>query len=257
MAELVVDGVPCEYRVSQRAPARGPVVLCVHGSGGDGVVWSYQVSRLSRQYRVIVPDLPGHGRSAGALAYTVDGYAEWLDAFRAALGFDRCVLMGHSLGGAVVQLYARMFPERVAALVLVGTGCRFVLSRQYLDQLQIPPGKEDDPQVLERARALLARLYVSDFAALAKNGIETLHADIVAAGRFDSTAWVGQLQVPALVVAGEYDLIMPRDRLRDLADRLPQSRLETVPGTGHAVMTDNPRDFNAAVKSFLDRVCHA
>ena len=256
MAECVVNGVPCEYRISKRAPAQGPVVLCVHGSGGDGVVWSYQVSRLSRQYRVIVPDLPGHGRSAGALSYTVEAYAAWLDSFRATLGFDRCVLMGHSLGGAVVQQYARTFPDRVTALVLVGTGCRFVLSRQYLEELQIPPGNESDPQVLQRAHELLARLYVSDFASLAKNGIETLHADIVAAGRFDSTAWIGQLQVPTLVVAGEYDLIMPRARLQDLADRLSQSRLETVSATGHAVMTDNPRGFNAVVQPFLDQVCY-
>ena len=63
MAEVMVDGAVCEYRVSKRAPADGPVIVCVHGSGGDGVVWSYQVSRLSREYRVIVPDLPGHAGS--------------------------------------------------------------------------------------------------------------------------------------------------------------------------------------------------
>ncbi len=253
MAEVIIDGTEYHYRISKRAPENGPVAVCVHGSGGDGVVWSYQLSRLSREYRVILPDLPAHGQSGGSLSYHVEGYSAWLDRFADALGLESFILMGHSLGGGIVQHYARSHPARVKGMVLIGTSSRFVLSRQYNETLGLmEEGRETAPETLEKAGALLQNLYSSDYEALAKNGIDVLHGDIVAAGRFDSTPWLDELTMPSLVIAGSFDPIMPCERSRALADGLPDSRFLLLEGAGHTVMLDKKKEFNAAVKEFMD-----
>ncbi len=255
MAEIVIDDIAYHYRISKRAPADGPVAICVHGSGGDGVVWSYQLSRLSKEYRILIPDLPGHGRSGGDLRYTVDGYACWLNRFAAVLDLDSFVLIGHSLGGAVVQQYACLHPAKVKGLVLAATGRRFVLSRNYVAALGLErEGGEIEPEVIMQAEKLLSNLYGSDFEALAKNGLEVLHADIVAAGRFDGTGLADTITMPSLVIAGSRDVIMPPERSRELADYLPDSRFVLIEGAGHTVMLDDKKEFNAAVKDFMDTV---
>ena len=131
MPSVRVNNNSCYYAISKRAPEHGPVVVCLHGSGADGIVWSYQLSRLSSRYRVIVPDLPGHGRSEGQPLDSPDAYAVWLEDFCRALNLASFFIMGHSFGGAIAQEYARRHPNKIRGLVLVGTGMRFVLSRTY------------------------------------------------------------------------------------------------------------------------------
>lgn len=241
------------FRISNRAFAHAPAVVCIHGSGGDGIVWSYQLSRLGRHFRVLLPDLPGHGNSGGSPCSDVARYADWLDRFVAALELDDIVLMGHSMGGAVVQAYARMRPLRVRALVLVCTGCRFVLSRRYVDELE-RTGLSERAELPEQAATLLQDIYGPDYLTLARNGIGALHADILAAGRFDSRDWIAELRQPALVVCGADDRVMPPHRSAELCRGLRNSEQLTIEQAGHGLMIERRDVFTDAVKSFLDRV---
>ncbi len=255
MPEITVDDVTCYYRTAKRTPENAPAVICVHGSGGDGLVWSYQLSRLRKSYRVILTDLPGHGRSGGKPCYSVEAYSRWLNRFADSMGLASFFLMGHSFGGGIVQLYAHMYPEKVRGLILAATGRRFVLSRAYVAELGCEhEGGESSPEIMAQAETVLSRLYGSEYAALAKNGVDVLHADILAAGRFDSTAWIRELAVPCLVICGGRDTIMPPDTSRDLADHLPDSRFRLLPEAGHTVMLDAAKGFNAAVKEFMDSI---
>jgi pimeloyl-ACP methyl ester carboxylesterase len=133
MPDVMIENNRIHYALSRRAPERGPVAVCVHGSGSDSIVWSYQLSRLSDRFRVIVPDLPGHGRSEGEPLGSAHAYAAWLEEFCLALDLPSFFLMGHSFGGAIVQEYARCYPRKVRGMVLAGTGTRFWMSRTYRD----------------------------------------------------------------------------------------------------------------------------
>jgi pimeloyl-ACP methyl ester carboxylesterase len=246
MSELTIDGSLVHYRQSSRTPPGAKTVVCLHGSGADSIVWSAQLSRLRKNYNIIAPDLPAHGRSEGSTLRVAADYAEWLNAFAQALGLKRFFLMGHSFGGAVVQEFARIYPEKAAGLVLIGTGTRFKLSGTYRELFD----KGFDPEDLA-ARQQLPEQFREAFAFLKNNSGSALHADLMAAGRFDSSDWIGTVTAPVLVVRGANDCVTPPDMPAELANMLPNAELVTIGDAGHVVMLEARDAFNERVSSFF------
>jgi pimeloyl-ACP methyl ester carboxylesterase len=101
----------------------GPVLLLIHGMGGTCEGWSEVIDPLSRQHRVIAPDLPGHGSSEpGGGDYSVGGLAASLRDLLVTIGEERATLVGHSLGGGIAMQVAYQFPELTERLALVSSG---------------------------------------------------------------------------------------------------------------------------------------
>ncbi len=97
----------------------GPALVCIHGITSQGHVWDEVAEELSPQYRVLAPDLRGHGDSdKPASGNSSDDYAADLEGFAQALGLERFTLMGHSLGGRIALHYAGLHPRRVERLIL-------------------------------------------------------------------------------------------------------------------------------------------
>ena len=245
MPTIAIDNCEAHYRMSKRATLSTPAVLCLHGSGACSIVWSYQVSRLSRQFRIIAPDLPGHGQSEGTALESAESYARWVDRFARALELDGFFLMGHSFGGAIVQEYARLYPEKLKGIILIATGTCFKLSRAYRELHASGADVEnldslDIPQPVRQGYALLKKV----------SG-PLLHADLLAAGCFDSTPWIASVQTPALVLWGSADFITPRDLPETLAQTLPHASFQIIPGAGHVLMVEAPGPFNSAVAQFM------
>ena len=99
----------------------GPPLVLVHGAGGSAELWPRQLDALADVAQVLAPDLPGHGPLGGRGRPSIAAYAEWLDAFLAAVTEEPAVLVGHSMGGAVALTYAALHPGRLARLVIVDT----------------------------------------------------------------------------------------------------------------------------------------
>jgi pimeloyl-ACP methyl ester carboxylesterase len=247
MPELTINNCMVSYRQSSRTPPGAKAVVCLHGSGADSIVWSAQLSRLRKNYNIIAPDLPAHGRSEGSTLRVAADYAEWLNAFAQALGLKRFFLMGHSFGGAVVQEFARIYPAKAAGLVLIGTGARFRLSGTYraLFEKGLDPG---DPA----ARQQIPEQFREAFSFLQDNSGSALHADLMAAGRFDSRDWIGTVTAPVLVVRGANDCVTPSDMPSELANMLPNAELVTIGDAGHVVMLEARDAFNERVSSFFE-----
>jgi len=114
-----------------------PPLVLIHGSGGSRLHWPPQLRRLPN-YRVFGLDLPGHGDSPGEGETTIIGYVEqvvdWLDE----QGIERAVLAGHSMGGAIAMTAALEKPDRVAGLILVGTGGRLRVNGEILQAAADP-----------------------------------------------------------------------------------------------------------------------
>ena len=245
MPAIAIDNCSAHYRMSKRASVDTPAAICLHGSGADSLVWGYQVSRLSRQFRIIAPDLPGHGESEGAALESADEYARWIDRFARALELETFFLMGHSFGGAIVQEYARLFPEKLKGIILIATGAGFKLSRAYrelhvsgvdvqnLDSEDIPPAIRQGYAMLKKVSGPL------------------LHADLLAAGCFDSSLWISSVHVPALVFWGSADFITPRELPEALAAALPNASFQVIDGAGHVLMVEAVEAFNNAVAEFM------
>ena len=247
MPELILNDCMAHYRISSRTPPDAMTVVCLHGSGADSIVWSAQLSRLRRKHNIIAPDLPAHGRSEGPTLKSATNYAEWLNVFTQELGLKRFFLMGHSFGGAIAQEYTRRHPEQITGLVLIGTGTRFQLSGTYLELFEKGLNPEDST-----VRQQLPEQFCEAFAFLKDNSSPALHADLLAAGRFDSRDWISSITAPALIVRGANDCVTPPDMPAELADMLPNAELAIIEDSGHVVMLEARDAFNERVNTFFE-----
>ncbi|MDP7621317.1 MAG: alpha/beta hydrolase [SAR324 cluster bacterium] len=131
MTYITIEKQRYYFRLNAGAQKNVEAMIFIHGSGGDGSVWEYQFSELSTQHPVIIPDLPGHGNSEGPLLSTAKEYARWLAGAVDSLKLSSFILVGHSMGGAIAQEYARWYPEKLTGLILAGTGIRFQIPEEY------------------------------------------------------------------------------------------------------------------------------
>ena len=124
MSAMEVKTVTLHGRPMTYAEAgKGPVLLLIHGMGGNFENWQEVIEPLARKHTVIAPDLPGHGESApGGGDYSLGALAAGLRDLLVALGHERATLVGHSLGGGIAMQFAYQFPEMIERLVLVSSG---------------------------------------------------------------------------------------------------------------------------------------
>jgi pimeloyl-ACP methyl ester carboxylesterase len=249
MPLLTLSTGTVRYRESGATRPRAPLLL-VHGAGTSSAIWLPTLHRLARSRRALAPDLPGHGRSAGAVA-SVGAMVAVLAELRDALGLPPAIVVGHSLGGQVALAYAATHPGSVAGLVLVTTGLRLEPSTEIAAVLEHRPA--DWP-------ALIAAIGFSPDTPAeirrrctwAASPAQTL-ADFRAAWAFDGRPLLGGLSLPALVVAGADDGLAPPHLGAALAQGL-RAPLVVVPRCGHQPMAEQSSAFSSIVNEFADAV---
>jgi Predicted hydrolases or acyltransferases (alpha/beta hydrolase superfamily) len=239
------------YTVSRRG---GPALILIHGAGGSHLHWPAALRRMPGA-TVYAVDLPGHGRSEGPGRERIEDYVADIVRFMDAVGVSRGVLVGHSMGGAIAQMTALMAPERVAGLVLVGTGARLRVAPALLDGIlqdargalalitEWAWGPEADPAMVARGRQMMARV-----------NPRVVWGDFAACDRFDIRERVGEITAPALVITGSEDRMTPPKFGQWLAERIPGARFVLVEGAGHMVMLEKPDQVASAVREWLKAV---
>ncbi|MEI6127682.1 MAG: alpha/beta hydrolase, partial [Pseudomonadota bacterium] len=227
MPFISIDNIRCFYREEQPEGKDAPVILCIHGSGGDSSVWEKQGHGLGKFFRLLIPDMPGHGSTGGHACTSVADYSRWVHGFSGALGLSRFFLMGHSLGGMVAQEYARLNSDRVAGLVLVSTAGSIALAPDYMQVL-----KNDFQRAVRMscdnayAPGVAQDLYRRGYDMVLRNGQEAYCNDLLACQGFDSSSWVGALALPALVICGRHDTITLPSCSRFLHEAIRGSELQ-------------------------------
>jgi pimeloyl-ACP methyl ester carboxylesterase len=129
MATVLIAGRTIHYHAAGNPDRGGHRVLYVHGTGCSGTVWGPHMAAIADAHTAVAIDLPGHGASPGPGFRGVADYAYFVVELANALGWDRFVLAGHSLGGAIALLTAIHHPERLDGLILVDTGARLRVGR--------------------------------------------------------------------------------------------------------------------------------
>ncbi len=251
-----------DLRIHYLVRGFGPPVLLLHGLGSCGEDWALlQAPALSQRYRVLMPDLRGHGRSdVPPGPYTVSQMADDIAGFLEATGADSAHVVGLSLGGAVAQALAVRHPERVRSLVLVNTFARlrprgWAEWRRALARFLIPlfnlawyAWMEAEELFPYPGQQGLRRVAFQRLCATHPAGFR---AALLAAARYDGRKDLARIRVPTLVVAGLEDTVVPLRAKEELAARIPGARLVTVPRSGHATPTDQPVLFNRLLLRFL------
>lgn len=240
----------------QRGPVDAPTLLLLHGwTANADLNWRVALPALSRSYGVVAPDLRGHGRGIrGAKTFRLEDCADDVAALVVALGLERVIPVGYSMGGPVAQLLWRRHPHLVQGLVLCATSQTFNTTAReralfaLLSGASVGARRLRDDQRAALALRVLAKRRISlpmpehDWLAIIDAG--------KALGRFDSRSWTPSIDVPTSVLVTTRDHVVPPARQYELADAILGSTIHRVTGD-HAVCLANAEAF---VPELLDAV---
>ena len=262
-----INGVKLNYEL--HGESGDPLVL-VHGYTGDITDWRHQIPAFSPSFRVLIADNRGHGQSeapADRSAYGVEQMAADVEALTAQLGLDRFHLLGHSMGGAVVQEIALNQPQRLLSLTLHDTTSSFAVTRMnpalalwrdYRFQLAETEGMnavaEMAPPFPAPPHMPAARLEET------KKRLAGMSVDAFIGAWQGLAAWQGAetraqaITVPTLVIYGDLDTQFIIDGSKSLAEQIPGAETALIPEAGHSPQFERPELFNAALGAFLNRV---
>lgn len=253
MPWVEVNGRAFHYWIGKSAPHDGsPVLLFIHGAGGNGLVWGFQKAFFEKRSVPILLDLPGHGASEGEGEKEISRYADHVSTFVKVLRLENIFLIGHSMGGAIVQTLALIEDPLLKGIVLVGTGPRLKVLPEILEGLKTR--FEETVRKIARfaySRKASAELVEAGVETLLRCPPEVLYSDFLACDRFDMTGQVEKIKVPTLVLCGDEDRLTPLSHARELANRIRTSTLEVIPGVGHMVMIEAPELFNERLNAFV------
>ncbi len=244
----------------------GAPLLLVHGFPLDQSMWSHQLVEFSG-WRRIAPDLRGAGASeAPAGEYSMARYAHDLVMVLDAVGAKSAVCCGLSMGGYVLFELLRRHPERVRALVLCDTKAEADTpqGQQGRDELaalaeregMAPVGERLLPKLLGRTTQSRDPVLVETVRAMVLRSPVTGVAGALRAmrDRPDSTALLGEIHVPTLVVVGAEDELTPPAVVQAMAQRIRGARYVEVPSAGHLCPLEQPDAVNEVVRDFLKGV---
>jgi pimeloyl-ACP methyl ester carboxylesterase len=249
----------------------GPALVLVHGLGGSATNWCELAPLLARGHRVLIPDLPGHGRSEPLAGISgLEAYADRVAALMELEGIEQAPVVGHSLGGLVVLRLALRRPELVSSLVLAcsaGLSVGTVWGRNLLTAFAVlRPGRLAGRYrtLVSRSRVLRRLVFgfvsVADPVALPDRAVEgflagqVLHTDTRSAWNAlradDPRRELEHVRCPALVLWGAEDAQLPLDDAFEYARRL-RAPLRTIAGCGHLLIGERPRACAHAIEAFL------
>ena len=235
-------------------------IVLVHGWTCDETSWAANVPELAKRYRVITLDLPGHGKSGAPKdgKVTMDMFARAVEAVRAEQKVDRIILAGHSMGTPVVSQYARLYPQHVAALV-------------FVDGVVVAPAQDGrgvatplDPSKLLTADGLALRegMIKGMFTPKTPKDVQehVLKMMLAAPPATASSAMLttfdqkyandAVMNVPVYGIFAEKSFALGATGF--LKKVFPTFEYVAMPGTGHFVMMEQPREFDRLLIKFVE-----
>ncbi len=240
-----------------------PPLVFLHGIGGAARVWRGQLAAFSDRYRAIAWDMPGYGGSAALAAVSIPALAGALKDFLQQVGAAKPVLVGHSIGGMIVQQLLPQDPIIAELVVLAQTSPAFGRpggdwQKEFLEarlgpldrgetMASLAPrlvaelvGDDADPAGIELACACMASVPEASY-----------RAAMMSMLGFDLRKSLGQIGVPALVIAGTSDNNAPAPMVKKMASFIPNATYVELEGVGHLAALERPAEFNAVLDDFL------
>ncbi|HXD72186.1 MAG TPA: alpha/beta hydrolase [Vicinamibacterales bacterium] len=249
-------------KIHSTATGKGSKTLVlVHGWTCDETSWAMNVPELAKRYRVITLDLPGHGKSDAPKdgKVTMEMFAKAVEAVRAEQQAEKIILVGHSMGTPVIREYAHLYPQHVAALVLVDgvvvaptpPGGRGIQTPLDPDKLTTPEGlamREGmitgmfTPKTPKAVQQHVLKMMLAAPPATAASAMRTTFDEKYASDEV--------MNVPAYGIFAEKSFALPQTPF--LKKVFPTFDYVAMPGTGHFVMMEQPKEFNRLLITFVE-----
>jgi 3-oxoadipate enol-lactonase len=234
-----------------------PSLVFLHGIGGAARAWRKQLDAFGDRYHAVAWDMPGYGGSAPLDNVSIPALADALKDFLHQIGAVKPVIVGHSIGGMIVQQLLTSDPIIAESVVLAQTSPAFGKpdgdwQKQFLDarlgpldrgetMASLAPtlvadlvGDEPDPAGIELARTCMASVPEASYRAM-----------MTSMPGFDLRKSLGQIRVPTLVISGTKDRNAPAPMVKKMASFIPNATYVELEGVGHLVALEQPSEFNA------------
>jgi aminoacrylate hydrolase len=240
-------------------------VLFVSGLGGVGSFWREQLASFGKRFEAVVYDHRGAGQSDHSrISYTIERLAEDVVRLMDALGISRAHVVGHSTGGAIAQVLALDYPERLASIVIAASWTKadayfrrlFALRKEILQRLGPATYLQASTLLLypafwvARNNEKLRQFEAQSLATFPPPDVVMSRIDAVLA--FDRTEDLARIRTPALIVAAQDDVITPAYFSEELARLVPGAEVKFFAQGGHCFTQVMAREFNQAVLPFLE-----
>lgn len=242
---------------------QGPTLVLQHGYLGGGGIWLPQIVSFSRMFDVIAPDLQGFANS-GPLPPVdrIEDMAAAVVRLLDSLGVEDFYLVGHSMGGMVVQQIAEDVGSRINRLVLYGTACSGAMPRRFesFDESARRLNLEGLEATMERIAATwfvegqAAPYYPLCLESGRGTTLEAAKAALKAMRAWDLSAKIGSFAMPTLVIGGDRDRSYSLDEMAHLAGSIPDAQLCLLPGCAHNAHLEKPDLFNQVLAGFLQSI---
>lgn len=246
-------------------PGKTPLVF-LHGIGGAARAWRGQIAAFSVRYRALAWDMPGYGGSAALPSVSIATLADALQDFLQTIGGPQPVLVGHSIGGMIVQQWLTRHPRDAAAVVLAQTSPAFGKAegdwqKQFIEARL---GPLDRGETMKSLAPVLVKELVGDDPDSV--GIEvardcmgsvpeaSYRAMMLALLGFDQRKALSDIRIPTLVLSGSKDKNAPAPMMAKMATYVPSATYVELEGAGHLVNLEQPKAFNAALDQFLKTI---
>jgi 3-oxoadipate enol-lactonase len=255
-----------DVEIFYEALGSGPALVLLHAFPASHRMWLPVAEMLTARFRVIVPDLRAHGESGvGDGPATMEQHAHDVLAVCRDAGVERAIFGGVSIGGYVLFEFVRRYRERVAALILSDTRApadsddtRAARFKSIEDVRRLGPEpfietslnrilgettRTNRRDLVERVRAMGSNMTTQRIAAIQQGMAE----------RPDSTSMLPTLQVPALLLFGEEDVVTPRADAELLAREIPRSTFHVVPRAGHLAVFERHEECGRLIRQFAEQ----
>lgn len=250
------QGRSLTFRDSPDSSANVPLIL-LHGVGVTADLnWGATYAQLCQHFRVVAPDLPGHGRDSRPWPeFSIEECADHIVALADSLRIDRFIACGYSMGSLVAQQLWRRYPDRIDGLVLCATSRNFLGSAAERVVSSLTPvfsvAARTNPFLRVLPAAAFGLGYLNDLdpqtrarvhAETSLTSMATVAAAVAAVGEFTSHDWIGDVDAPVSVLVTTRDSVVPTVRQMKLADALPHATVIMVDGD-HGVFIKSPKLF--------------
>lgn len=233
--------------------------MLIHGAGFDHSAWALHSRWFAHHgFAVLVPDLPGHGRSQGPALASIAEMADWTAALLDAAGAAKAHLIGHSMGSLIALETAARHPARVAALGLVGTAAAMTVGPDLLKAAEAnSPDAVDMVSIwglgfdaeIGGSRAPGLWMHGGAQRVLQRCAPGVLFSDLSACNAYSGAlAATAKITVPTTLVLGERDMMTPAKAGKALAAAMAQARVVVLEGAGHMMMAERPDELLAALR---------
>jgi len=236
-----------------------PAVVMIHGAGFDSSTWALHSRWFAHHgFAVLVPDLPGHGRSSGKPLATIAEMSDWTAALLDAARAFKAKLIGHSMGSLVAIETAARHPGKVSGLGLIGTAATMTVGPDLLKAAEANhPDAIDMVSIwglgfkAELGGSLAPGLWMHQGAqrVLQETKPGVLYNDLNACNAYQNAlAAAATVKVPTTLILGERDMMTPAKAGKALAAAIPHARTIVLPGAGHMMMVEQPDELLAALQ---------